>query len=106
MTSAVSEEKLKQKASEVEVSKFSEKLRQESDRASAAMKMVNILVMRKEEAERGSLQTTERQTKAQYRSTIESLEDQPKTLKECYDNVTFHLKSKHKKNQSEMILFR
>ena len=58
MTSAVSEGKLKKQASEVEASKLSEKLRQATDRASAAMKMANIAVMRKEEAERGSLQAT------------------------------------------------
>ena len=96
LTSAVSEEKLKKKASEVEASELSEKLRQSTDRVSAAMKMANIAVMRKEEAERGSLQATERRIEAQYRSTIESLEEQLKTSKECYDNVTFEVKSKDK----------
>ena len=87
----MSEGKLKKQASEVEASKLSEKLRQATDRASAAMKMANIAVMRKEEAERGSLQATERRIEAQYRSTIESLEEQLKTSKECYNNVTFEV---------------
>ena len=99
LASAVSEGKLK-KESEVEASKLSEKLRQATDRASAAMKMANIAVMRKEEAECGSLQATERRIEAQYRSTIESLEEQLKTSKECYDNVTFEIKSKDKKSKT------
>ena len=97
MASAVSEGKLKKQASEVEASKLSEKLRQANDRASAAMKMANIVVMRKEEAECGSLRATERRIEAQYRSTIESLEEQSKISKECYDNVRFKVKSKDKK---------
>ena len=69
------------------------------------MKMPNIAVMRKEEAECGSLRATERRIemqcrstieslediKAQYRGTIESLEEQLKTSKECYNNVTFEV---------------
>ena len=97
MASAVSEGKLKKQASEVEASKLSEKLRQATDRASAAMRMANIAVMRKEEAERGSLQATERRIEAQYRSTIESLEGQLKTSKKSYDNLRFEVNSKDKK---------
>ena len=80
-----SEGTLKQKATEIEVSKLSEKFRQETDRATAAMNMANIAVMHKE-----------RRLKAQYRSTIESLEDQLKSTKECHGNITNELKLKDK----------
>ena len=58
LASAVSEGTLKRKASEVEVSKLSEKLRQKNDRATTAMSMGNIAVLHKEAEERDSIRAT------------------------------------------------
>ena len=82
VASAVSEGKLKRKATESEAAQLSETLRQETVRAAKATNMANVAVMRKDEAERGIKHTTERRLEAQYRSTIESLEVELKTLKE------------------------
>ena len=88
------------------MSKLSEKLRQETDRATAAMNMANIAVMHKEAAEHGSIRATKRRLEAQYRSTIEPLEDQLKSAKECHNNITNELKLKDKKSKTQMIRFR
>ena len=91
IASAVSEGKLKRKASEIEVSKISEKLQQEIVRAAKATNL------HKDEAENGIKRAIERRLEAQYRSIIESLGVRLKTLKESYDNVTIELLSKDKK---------
>ena len=56
--------------------------------------MANAAIVCKEEAEHGVVRTTTRRLEEQYRSTIEELQDQLKTLKGSYGNVTVELQSK------------